>query len=151
MPAARQTVVFLCADNSVRSPMAEGLLRHYAGDRIEVQSAGLAPKPVHPLVNEVLGEVGVDGTVLASKRIVGILGKQRVRYAVILRESDEPDAPRIYPFATRTIRWDIKDPLSSDANDAEALERFRRVRDDIDDHVHALIAEMSPKQPTSAA
>jgi protein-tyrosine-phosphatase len=149
MPAARQTVVFLCADNSVRSPMAEGLFRHHTGERIEVESAGLAPKPVHPLVSEVLGEVGVASTPRSSKRIGDILGKRRVRYAVILRHGHEPDAPRIYPFATRTVRWDIEDPVSTDADDAEALERFRRVRDDIDGHVHALIEELSLKRPTS--
>ena len=151
MSAAQPTVLFLCADNSVRSQIGEALLRRRAGNRFEVQSAGLSPKPVHPLVSEVLREVGVDDTSLAPKRIGAILGKQSVRYAVILRDPDETDAPRIYPFATRTLRWDVGDPTTPQAEGDEPLERFRRVRDEIDAHVRAWMSELAGERPSTAA
>jgi len=151
MPAARQMVVFLCADNSVRSQMGEMLLRHRAGDRVEVTSAGLTPKPVHPLVREVLGEIGVETESPSSRSIGTILGKQTVRYAVILRDPDETDAPRIFPFATRTLRWDVGNPVSSDATAEQERQRFRSVRDDIDARVRTLVDEITERRPSSAA
>ncbi len=152
MAATQPTVLFLCADNSVRSQLGEVLFRHRAGDRFEVESAGLSPKPVHPLVSEVLREVGLDTDALSSKRIGPILGKRSVRYAVILRDTDEAQAPRIFPFATRTLRWDVEDPTAAGAGE-ETLERFRRVRDEIDAHVREWVRtiDATERHPSTAA
>ena len=54
------TVLFLRSGNSARSQIAEGLLRHLAGDCFEVYSAGLDAKPIHPLTHEVMAEIGID-------------------------------------------------------------------------------------------
>ena len=56
----KKRVLFLCAGNSYRSQMAEGFLRHMAGDRFEVFSAGIKPTQVNPLAIKVMAEVGVD-------------------------------------------------------------------------------------------
>ena len=53
-------VLFICGHNSGRSQMAEAFLKDMAGDRIDVESAGLEPKPVNPLVIEVMQEIGYD-------------------------------------------------------------------------------------------
>lgn len=152
MAAMPPTVLFLCADNSIRSQLGEALMRHRAGDRFEVQSAGLAPKPVHPLADAVLHEIGVDVGPMSSKPIGPFLGRRPVRYAVILRAPDEKNAPRVFPFATRTLRWNVGDPISSDESDAEALEHVRRVRDQIDRHVREWIVELDRlHRPSSAA
>jgi protein-tyrosine-phosphatase len=152
MAALPPTVLFLCADNSIRSQLGEALMRHRAGDRFEVQSAGLAPKPVHPLAEPVLHEIGVEAGSLSSKPIGPFLGRRPVRYAVILSDPDETNAPRVFPFATRTLRWNVGDPIASDSSDAEALERVRRVRDEIDLHVREWIVELDRlERPSSAA
>ena len=148
MSAAPPTVLFLCTDNSVRSQLGEALLRHHAGDRVDACSAGLAPKPVHPLVSEVLREIGIEAPALEPKSIGPFLGRRGVRYAVILRDADEADAPRIFPFATRTVRWDVDDPAR--AGDVP-LVHFRRVRDDIDAHVRDLLTTLAADQRGRAA
>ncbi|MEJ7816510.1 MAG: hypothetical protein WKF53_15165, partial [Rubrobacter sp.] len=56
----RSRVLFLCTHNSARSQMAEGLLRHLAGDRFEVHSAGTEATHVRPLAIRAMGEIGVD-------------------------------------------------------------------------------------------
>lgn len=68
----RQKVLFLCVGNSCRSQMAEALLRHHAGDRFDVYSAGLNPKPIHPLTHQVLREIGIDSSRQTSKRTASV-------------------------------------------------------------------------------
>ncbi len=53
-------VLFLCTENSARSQMAEGYLRHVAGSRFEAMSAGIEPAGVNPLAVEAMAETGID-------------------------------------------------------------------------------------------
>ena len=55
-------VLFLCTHNSARSQMAEGLLRHFYGERYEAFSAGATPTKVHPLAIKAMAEIGIDIT-----------------------------------------------------------------------------------------
>lgn len=144
MSAEKPRVLFLCADNSARSQMAEALLRHRAGGRFEACSAGLAPRPVHPLVERVLREVGVDtAESLEAKRLASFLGTRSIRYAVIVGEHGEPDCPKIFPFAARTVRWAIADPLAGEDASDECESRLRRTRDEIDAHLQTWLAEVA--------
>ena len=131
MRSTKPTVLFLCADNSIRSQLAEALLEHQAGQYFACHSAGLVPKPVHPMVLEALREVGVERTAPTSKPIGPFLGRG-VRWAIILRSADETHAPRIFPFATRTWCWDVPDPGCDGRAPDEALHAIRRTRDDVD-------------------
>jgi protein-tyrosine-phosphatase len=142
MTARRPTVLFLCADNSVRSQLAEALMRHRAGGRFEVCSAGLTPKAVPPLVEETLREIGISAVGATSKPLNPFLGTRSVRWAIILRGADEPHAPRIFPFAARQLRWDIGDPLAGSVSADDSRQRLRRTRDQIDARVRAWIAEL---------
>jgi len=56
----KKKLLFLCTGNSCRSQIAEGLLRHWAGEHFEVVSAGTQPQTVHPLAVKIMGEIGVD-------------------------------------------------------------------------------------------
>ena len=58
--SSRARVLFLCTHNSARSQMAEGLLRHLAGDRFEIMSAGTEATQVRPLAVRAMDEVGID-------------------------------------------------------------------------------------------
>ena len=80
----KQNVLFLCTGNSCRSQMAEGFLRKYAGDRFEVFSAGLDPKPIHQLAIQVMDEVGVDIAEQQSKGVDTVLGKQSFTHAIFV-------------------------------------------------------------------
>src|SRR5258708_26563154 len=65
----KTSVLFLCTGNSARSQMAEGLLRHFAGDRYEVFSAGTHPVGLNPLAAEAMREIGADISAQRSKRV----------------------------------------------------------------------------------
>lgn len=152
MSADKPTVLFLCADNSVRGPIAEALLRHRCGDRYDCCSAGLTPKPVHPMVATALREIGVESDDLAPKGIGSFLGRRGVRHAVILRGAGETEGPRIFPFAAQTVHWDVSDPTRDLQTVEEELAAVRRMRDDIDDHLTSWLATQraNERQPGAA-
>jgi arsenate reductase len=150
MRGRKPTVLFLCADNSVRSQLAEALLRHHGGDRFECASAGLTPKPVHPLLRQVLRESGVEPGALDPKGLKVSLG-HGVRFAIILRTPDETEAPRMFPFATRTIHWEVPDPgCDGDTND-DALAALRRTRDEVAARLRCWLASIEPPAPYLSA
>src|SRR5688500_1379496 len=60
MTEMKPRVLFVCTHNAARSQMAEALLRHYAGERFEVLSAGATPTEVHPLTRQVLTDIDLD-------------------------------------------------------------------------------------------
>ena len=69
MMSERKKVLIICTGNAARSQMAEGLLRHDAGDRFEVFSAGIYPSYVRPLAIEAMSEVGIDISTHHSKSV----------------------------------------------------------------------------------
>ncbi|HEX9157442.1 MAG TPA: hypothetical protein VF827_05440, partial [Syntrophales bacterium] len=72
-------------------------------------SAGVSPRPIHPLTRRVLEELGVDATALAPRSIREFLAKAMVHVAVILGDGG-PSSPWIYPFAARSFHWEMADP-----------------------------------------
>jgi arsenate reductase len=101
---AKLRVLFLCTHNAARSQMAEALLRHLAGDRFEVVSAGLEPTEVHPFTHQVLTERGIEMHPLRAKGVREFLGKVKVDYAIAVCNPAEIDCPRMFPFALRILQ-----------------------------------------------
>ena len=130
-------VLFLCTHNAARSQMAEAFLRHYAGDRFEVFSAGLAPTEVHPLTRQVLTETGLDPSRLRAKGLHDFLGRVSIQYAIIVCDQVEEHCPRLYPFALHTLYWPFDDPTEAAGSTKEQLRVFRTVRDQIAHRVRA--------------
>jgi arsenate reductase len=122
-------VLFLCTGNSARSQMAEGYLRHVAGDRFEAASAGIAPKGLNPLAIEVMREIGIDISRQASKDVVSLLG-QHVPYVVTVCDNAKERCP-IFPGTWKFLHWSLKDPAAAEGTPAERLTVFREVRDQI--------------------
>lgn len=127
-------VLFVCVHNAGRSQMAAGWLRHLAGDRIDVYSAGSQPgKAVNPAAVAAMAEVGID-----------IAGAQPQRWTdemartadVIVTMGCGDDCP-YYP-GKRRLDWELADPAG------QAIEMVRTVRDDIRARVETLIAELTP-------
>jgi arsenate reductase len=131
MGDTRPRVLFLCTHNAARSQMAEALLRHYAGTRFEVLSAGLTPTQVHPLTRQVLTEIGLDPSGLCAKGLHVFLGKVSIRYAIIVCHRAQVHCPRLYPFAVHTLYWPFDDPTQAVGSAEERLRTFRTVRDQI--------------------
>jgi arsenate reductase len=122
----KKRVLFLCTGNSARSQMAEGLLRHMAGDRFEVYSAGTRPKGLHPRSVEAMKDVGIDISHHLSKDIDEYEG-ERFNYVITLCDRAKKECP-VFPGAT-PIHWSFDDP--SEATADNEVRTFRRVRDEI--------------------
>ncbi|MBN2841479.1 MAG: arsenate reductase ArsC [Sedimentisphaerales bacterium] len=132
----KKKVMFYCKHNSCRSQMAEGYLRKAAGDRFDVYSAGLSPRPIHELVYSVMSEVGISLDNQTSKGVDHYLGKDSFDYIIIVCNESEAECPRLYPFALNLLRWPMPDPAASDGEDLTiALDEFRKTRDMIIDKI----------------
>jgi arsenate reductase len=122
-------VLFLCTGNSARSQMAEGYLRHVAGDRFEAMSAGIEPKGLNPLAIEAMKEIGIDISRQTSKDVVNLLG-QHIPYVVTVCDNARERCP-IFPRTYKFLHWSFEDPAAAQGSHEEKLAVFRRVRDEI--------------------
>jgi arsenate reductase len=118
---AKKRVLILCTGNSARSQMAEGLLRHDAGDWFEVESAGTKPTRVRDEAIQVMREIGIDISSHRSKSADEFTGQQ---FDCVLTVCDNAkELCPIFPAQTKTIHHSFDDPTS--------LDDFRRVRDEL--------------------
>jgi arsenate reductase len=122
-------VLILCTGNSARSQMAEGLLRHLAGDRFEVASAGVAPTQVRPEAVTVMREVGVDISRHHSKSVDEFVA-QEFDYVITVCDNANEQCP-VFPGKTERIHWSFDDPAAAEGDEHARLAVFRRVRDEI--------------------
>ena len=111
--------------------MAEGFLRHYGGDRVEVLSAGLEPKGVHPLAIKVMAEVGIDISKQTSNHVSEYTG-QSFDYVITVCDNAAERCPT-FPGNTTRLHWSFEDPASAAGTEEEVLKVFRRVRGGIAD------------------
>jgi arsenate reductase (thioredoxin) len=125
----RKRVLILCTGNSARSQMAEGLLRHDAGDRFEVFSAGTRPSHVREEAITVMRELGIDISSQRSKSVNEFAG-QPFDYVLTVCDNAKESCP-IFPGNTVTIHHNFEDPAASSGSEEERLTLFRRVRDEL--------------------
>jgi len=128
--AEKQRVLILCTGNSARSQMAEGLLRALAGDRFEVESAGVSPSRVRPEAVEAMREVGADISGHRSKSADEFTG-QDFDYIITVCDNARETCP-FFPGRAERIHRSFEDPPAPGAADRETMmAAFRRVRDEI--------------------
>ena len=115
-PARR--VLFLCTHNSARSQMAEGILRHFAGSRVEAFSAGSQPSAVHPDAVQVLAAIGIDISQQRSKHL-DQFADQSFDYIITVCDRVREVCP-VFPDDPECIHWSFADPAA--VEDAAARE-----------------------------
>jgi len=125
----KQKILVLCTGNSCRSQMAEGYLRHLAGDRFEVASAGLEPSVVNPNAIHVMQEDGVDISSHSSKDVDQFIA-QKFDYIITVCDNAKERCP-YFPGQAERIHWSFEDPAAATGTDAEVLTVFRKIRDQI--------------------
>jgi len=101
-------VLFLCTHNSARSQIAEALLRHMGGKRVDVYSAGTETTLVRPEALTVLQQHGIDTTGLYSKQLTVFLG-QHFDYVVTVCDNANETCP-VFPGTPARIHWSLPDP-----------------------------------------
>ena len=133
-------VLFLCTGNSCRSQIAEAFLRKYAGDQFEVYSAGLEPKPIHPLTMRVMEEINIDMRGQYPKLLAQFIGKVHFGYLITVCSNAEEKCP-IFPGMGIRLHWPFEDPAAFEGSEKEKLAKFREIRDQIEKKVIAWSVE----------
>ena len=129
----RPTVLFVCVHNAGRSQMAAGFLRHLAGDRVDVLSAGSLPADaINPVAVEAMAEVGIDITGAEPK----VLTPEAVQVSDVVVTMGCGDACPVYP-GTRYLDWELEDPAGL------PIERVRKIRGEIERRVRGLVRELA--------
>ncbi len=123
----------MCTHNSARSQMAEGLLRHLAGDRFEAYSAGTDATHVRPQALRVMGELGIDISGQESKTLDRYLGEP-FDYVITVCDDAKKACP-FFPGAAQRLHWSLPDPAAAEGTEDERLEVFRSVRDRLRDQI----------------
>lgn len=127
-----QSVLFVCAHNSIRSPMAEALARHYFGKSIYCQSAGVRPGERDPFMVAVLDEIGIDAGKHKPRTLADLEELEGLNFDLIVTLA--PEAHHAALELTRTIAaeveyWPTADPTVVQGSREQMLDAYRDVRD----------------------
>ncbi len=137
-PRRKPRILFLCTHNSARSQMAEGILRHLAGERLEVRSAGTEPSRVHPLAIRAMAERGIDIGAQTSKHSDEFAG-QRFDYVITVCDRASEVCP-IFPGDPRRIHWSIPDPAAVEGGAAVRARAFEEAGQELTTRIRYLLA-----------
>ena len=128
------TVLFVCVHNAGRSQMAAGYLQHLAGDRVQVLSAGSAPKDqINPVAIEAMAEEGID----IAHNVPKVLTTEAVQESDVVITMGCGDVCPVFP-GKRYEDWELDDPAG------QGIEAVRPIRDDIKRRIEGLLGELLP-------
>lgn len=142
---SKAKVLFLCAGNSARSQMAEAFLKKHGGDRYDAYSAGTEPKGINPYTERVMEEVGISLSNQHSKHVKEYMGKVHFGYLITMCNEAEKSCPTTFPGIGQRLHWLFEDPSAFVGSDAEKLDKFREVRDQIERHIKTWLTEEQDK------
>ena len=128
-----KTVLFVCVHNAGRSQMAAGFMRTLGAGKVEVLSAGSAPKDsINPVAIAAMAEVGID----IANNVPKVLTPEAVQMSDVVITMGCGDACPFYP-GKRYEDWKLDDPAG------QGIEQVRRIRDEIREKVAKLLAEIT--------
>ena len=140
----KKKVLFLCTGNSCRSQMAEGWLRHLAGDRFDVVSAGTHPVGLNPYAVEVMREIDVDISNHVSEWVDPYFDQQFDYVITVCNQAQE--ACPIFPRTASMLHWSFEDPAKANGTYEQQVIVFRKIRDEIANQIRHFIAEEKRKE-----
>jgi len=126
----KERVLILCTANSARSQMAEGLLRHIAGDRFEIFSAGSQPSIVNPFAIKAMQQRDIDISGHHSQSLQVYITEQ-FDYVITVCDNAAETCP-VFPGKAERIHWGFPDPAAVEGSDEDILASFIKVRDDLE-------------------
>ncbi|MEU6079371.1 arsenate reductase ArsC [Streptomyces sp. NPDC047108] len=132
--AAVPSVLFVCVHNAGRSQMAAAFLAHFAGDRVDVRSAGSAPAgSVNPAVVDAMAEAGID----IAAEVPKLLTAEAVEVSDVVVTMGCGDTCPVFP-GKRYLDWQLPDPAG------QGVDAVRPIRDEIERRIRGLIEEIAP-------
>jgi arsenate reductase len=135
--------LFICVHNTGRSQMAEAYLKHFAGDKYDVESAGLEPADqINPLVVDVMKEEGID---ISANKIQSVFelfksGRLYDHVITVCSSASEAKCP-VFAGITRRWNWPFPDPAAVEGSKQEKLEQVRKIRNSIKHKIQEVIEE----------
>lgn len=125
----KERILFICTNNSARSQIAEGYLKHAYGEHYEVFSAGTEPTSVNPYAIKAMKEIGIDISAHRSKSLNEFEG-QEFDHVITVCGGASQSCP-FFPGGKRYTHKGFKDPVAAEGNENEKIKVFREVRDEI--------------------
>ena len=139
----RKRVLFVCIHNSARSQMAEAWLRHVAGDRFEVESAGLEPGKLNPFVVEAMKQVGIDISLHSPKGVQDLLNAGKTYdYVIAVCDKEAAEKCPIFPGGSMKLHLSFPDPSATTGDHNNKLRVAAEVRDTIKATIEQWLREM---------
>jgi thioredoxin type arsenate reductase len=120
-------ILFLCAANSARSQMAEGIARVLAPPGVQIWSAGSRPTSVRPEAIAVLQEIEIDISSLRSKPVTEI---PLAKVDTVITLCAEEECP-VFLGKAKRLHWGLRDPAAVNGSDIERINAFRQTRDEL--------------------
>jgi arsenate reductase len=134
----KKRVLILCTGNSARSQMAEGLIRHEAGDVFDVFSAGTHPAHVRVEAISVMNEIGIDISTHRSKSVDEFVG-QPFDYVITVCDHANEVCP-VFP-GTKRLHWSFADPAAVQGSEKIRTFAFREIRNQIHARIMVFLRE----------
>ena len=126
----KQRILIICQHNSGRSQIAAAYLKQFAGDRLEIESAGFEPAPaVNPLVIEAMREEGIDISKNKPQSVFELFRQGKLYTHVITVCDDTESKCPLFPGITKRWHWPFPDPAAVEGTKDERLEKVRQIRD----------------------
>jgi len=132
-------ILVLCTGNSCRSQIAEGYLRHFAGNKAEIYSAGIETHGVNPMAIETMKEVGIDIAHHTSNNINEYMDID-FDYVITVCDNAKESCP-YFPTNAKKFHYNFPDPAKATGTENEIKEQFRVVRNMIRDYAEKFITE----------
>ena len=126
-----ESVLFACTMNTVRSAIAEGILKHFHGDKIFVDSAGLTAGAKNGYMIEVMAEIGIDLSKHSSKTISSLQDTSFDLIITLTPETQHAAVELTRWMSCDVIYWPTFDPDTIRGKREERLIGFRQIRDDL--------------------
>ena len=147
MTDLKKRVLFLCIHNSARSQMAAAYLKLLAGERFEVESAGIEPGKLNPLAVSAMREAGIDISQNGTQSVFELFKRGR-RFEYVISVCDAASAERcpIFPGVTTRLNWAFADPSAFTGTEAEKLKQTIAVRDEIRKKIEQWLSEESEQR-----
>ncbi|HSP88672.1 MAG TPA: arsenate reductase ArsC [Ignavibacteriaceae bacterium] len=136
-------VLFVCIHNSARSQMAEAYLKKYGSDNYEVESAGIEPGKLNPIVVEVMKEDGIDISGNRTKDVFEFFKQGKVfHYVITVCDKEAAERCPIFPGIVKRLHWGFPDPSSLQGTPEEKLNKTRDIRETIKQQIKTFINEI---------
>lgn len=132
-------ILVLCTGNSCRSQMAEGYLRHFAGEKAEVYSAGIETHGVNPRAIEIMAEDGIDIFGHTSNNI-NEYRTLNFDYVITVCDNAKETCP-FFPTLAEKFHHNFPDPAKATGNEEEIKQQFRAVREQIKDYCRSFVEQ----------